>query len=444
MFDTPIDRLNDAPAADHRERVEFGADDHFDDADYAPQQASQPSAKPKRFRLWVGALIVLSLAATWWFLGAATPAPAAPPMAVVTVAQPLQRSISEWDEFIGRFEASSSVEVRPQVSGQIARVHFTDGQMVRKGAPLFTIDSRTYRASFDEAKAEVAAAQSALALSRADLARAQGLVAEDAVAANEIDRLRAGVRNDEAGLAAAQARVASRSLDVEFATVRAPISGRISDRRVDAGNLVSRGGGAAATLLTTIDAIDPVHFEFAGSEALFLKSRREGLGKGAAVEIKLQDETDYSRRGRLDFTDNRIDGDSGTIRARAVVPNPDGFLASGLFGRMRLASGGTREALLVPDAAVTTDQTRKLLLVVGKDGTVAARAVELGPLVGGLRVIEKGLEANERVVIEGVQMAMPGQKVTAKAGRIALARQRSEVPAKAPDASRSAFATLAD
>lgn len=444
MFDTPIDRLNDAPASDRRNMVEFEADDHFDDADYSSQQFGQPSAKPKRFRLWVGVLMVLSVVATWWFLGAATPAPVAPPMAVVTVAQPLQRSITEWDEFIGRFEASSSVEVRPQVSGQITRVHFTDGQMVRRGAPLFTIDPRTYRASFEEAKAAVAAAESALALSRADLDRAQRLVAEDAVAANEIDRLRAGVRNNEAGLAAARARVSSRALDVEFATVRAPISGRISDRRVDAGNLVSGGGGAAATLLTTIDAIDPVHFEFAGSEALFLKARREGLAKDAAVEIKLQDETDYNRRGRLDFTDNRIDGDSGTIRARAVVPNPEGFLASGLFGRMRLASGSTREALLVPDAAVTTDQTRKLLLVVGKDGTVAARAVELGPLVGGLRVIEKGLQPNERVVIEGVQMAMPGQKVSAKAGRIALARQQTEVPAKAPNASRSAFATLAD
>jgi multidrug efflux system membrane fusion protein len=444
MFDTPIDRMNDSAAAERRDTADVEANEDFDSADAISQGGVPSSSRAKRFRLWTGLLIALSVIAAWWFFAGPTPAPAAPPMAVVTTAQPLERSITEWDEFIGRFAASSSVEVRPQVSGQITRVHFTDGQIVRRGAPLFTIDSRTYRAAFDEAQAEVAAARSALGLSRGDLARAQRLVAEDAVAANEIDRLEAEVRNTEARLAAARARLASRSLDVEFATVRAPISGRISDRRVDAGNLVSGGGGSVATLLTTIDAVDPVHFEFAGSEALFLKARREGLDKGTAVEIKLQDEADYSRRGTLDFTDNRIDGDSGTIRARAVVPNPDGFLASGLFGRMRLATGGTRNALLVPDAAVTTDQTRKLLLVVGRDGNVAARAVELGPLIGSLRVIEKGLRASDRVVIEGVQMAMPGHKVRARSGRIAMARRPSGAPPTAPIATRAASATLAD
>ena len=214
------------------------------------------------------------------------------------------------------FEASRRVEVRPQVSGQITAIHFTDGQFVRQGAPLFTIDARTYRASLAQAQAQVAQATTALALSRDNLARAQRLVEDDAVAANEIDRLKAEVCNNEAGLAAARALVSARALDVGFTTVRAPISGRISDRRVDAGNLVSGSGGSQATLLTTINAVDPVYFEFTGSEALFLKAQREGLDKGTPVEIRLQDETEYTWHGKLDFTDNGLDDESGTIRAR--------------------------------------------------------------------------------------------------------------------------------
>jgi RND family efflux transporter MFP subunit len=236
----------------------------------------------------------------------------------------------------------------------------------------------------------------------------------------------------QAGLAAAQARVRSRSLDVEFTTVRAPIGGRISDRRVDAGNLVAAGDGPAATLLTTINATDPLYFTFEGSEGMFLKARREGLGNGAPVDIKLQDETSFSRHGKLDFTDNGLDPKSGTIRARAVVANPDNFLAPGMFGNMRMATGGTENALLVPDTAVQADQTRKLLLVVGKDGAVVAKEVELGPLVDGLRVIRGGLAPTDRVIIEGTQMAIPGGKVKTRPGRIA--------PPKAPQAATVASA----
>ena len=249
------------------------------------------------------------------------------------------------------------------------------------------------------------------------------------------------MRNNAAALAAARAATAARGLDVEFTTVRAPISGRISDRRVDAGNLVSGGGGASATLLTTINAVDPVYFEFSGSEALLLKTKRDGLPAKAPVEIRLQDESDYRWKGHLDFTDNGLDAGSGTIRARAVVTNGDGFLTPGLFGRMRLAAGAPRNALLVPDSAVTTDQTRKLLMVVGKDGTVEPRPVELGPLVGGLRVIEKGIGPADRVVIQGVQMAMPGTRVQVKPGRILAAEQPETAPA--PQLSRSNAATFA-
>lgn len=378
---------------------------------------------PRRF-VWL-ALIVGAIALAWFLLrGGAAPAPQMP-VPVVTVAAPLQREIVEWDEYIGRFEASRSVELRPRVSGEVTAVHFRDGQFVNRGQPLFTIDPRPYRAALAEAQAGVATARSDLALARSDLDRALRLVEEDAVARSEVDALRARVNAANAALAAAQARVRSRSLDVEFTTVRAPISGRVSDRRVDPGNLVAASEGPAATLLTTINAVDPVYFAFDGSEGLFLKAKRQGLDRGAEVQIRLQDESDYRWHGTLDFTDNGLDPRSGTIRARAVVRNPDNFLTPGMFGNMRLASGAKVDALLVPDTAVVTDQTRKLLLVVDREGTVAARPVELGPLVDGLRVVRKGIRPSDRIVIQGVQSAMPGGKVRPQPGRIA-------VPAAAP------------
>lgn len=376
---------------------------------------------PRRRLGRVGWVLVLAVgvALAWYLLRTGSAPAAEPALPVVTVAAPLQREITEWDEYIGRFEASRSVELRPRVSGEVVAVHFRDGEFVRQGQPLFTIDPRPYRAALAEAQAGVASAQSDLALARADLERALRLVEDDAVAMSEIDALRARVNAANAAVAAAQARVRSRSLDVEFTTVRAPISGRISNRRVDPGNLVAAGDGPAATLLTTINATDPLYFTFDGSEALFLKGRRENLGRGAQVEIKLQDESEYTWRGTLDFTDNGLDPNSGTIRARAVVRNPDSFLTPGMFGNMRLATGALEKALLVPDTAVQTDQTRKLLLVVGQDGTVTAKEVELGAVIeGGLRVIRSGLSPNDRVVIEGTQMAFPGSKVTARNGRI--------------------------
>lgn len=441
MYDTPFDARYDPTNEDRADWVEHDNGLEWSRVEPAAEPAAT-SPRPRSMRVWlIVALAALITIGVWWTSGG-TPAPAAPPMPTVTVAQPLERQITEWGEFVGRFTATNSVEVRPQVSGQIVRVHFTDGQYVRRGAPLFTIDGRTFRAALAEAQAQEAGASSALALSQANLARAERLVAEDAVAATEIDRLRAEVRAGQAALQAARAAVASRSIDVGFTTVRAPISGRISDRRIDAGNLVS-GGGASATLLTTINAVDPVYFEFTGSEALYLKAQREGLSRGTAVEIRLADEPDYRWHGTLDFTDNGLDAASGTIRARAVVANQGGVLAPGLFGRMRLATGGTRAALLVPDTAVVTDQTRKQVLVVARDGTVAARTVELGPQVNGLRVIESGLRASDRVIIAGLQMAMPGQQVRAQAGRIAVADRPDPTDADARPVSRAASATLA-
>jgi len=372
-----------------------------------------------RRRLAWAALPVLVIAGGYVWTHRAAPEPQAIAAPVVQVSVPLQRKVMLWDDYVGRFEASRTVEVRPRVSGQITAIHFTDGQIVHAGQPLFTIDPRPFTAALAEARAGVATAQSEVALARTELERAQRLVAADAVSQSEVDRLKAGLQSANAALAAAQARVRSRALDVEFSTVRAPIGGRISNRRIDAGNLVSAGDGPGATLLTTINALDPIYFSFDGSEALFLKAKRAGTIQGSAVEIKLQDETDYRWKGQLDFTDNGLDPRSGTIRARAVLENKAMFLTPGMFGNMRLSNGGTVEALLVPDTAVQTDQTRKLLLIVGKDGTVAAKPVVLGPVIEGLRVIRSGLAPNDRVIIAGTQIAAPGSKVDAQPGKIA-------------------------
>lgn len=364
----------------------------------------------------------------------------APPLPNVTTAQPLERGIVEWDDYVGRFEASQSVEIRPRVSGQLQTIHFKDGDIVRKGQLLFTIDQRPFQAALNEARARSASARTAQALAQSELARATRLISDEAVSQEEVDSMRAAVDSAQAGVAAADAVVRQRALDLEFTNVRSPIGGRISDRRVDIGNLVA----ANQSMLTTVLALDPLYFSFDGSEAAYLKSIRDRQQRGEAaeqVEIRLQDEGDYAWKGRVDFTDNAIDPRSGTMRGRAVVANPNNFLAPGMFGNMRLTSGGTREALLVPDGAVRTDQARKIVFVVGKDGTVAARPVTPGPMVGGLRSIRDGLKADDRVIIQGIQFAMPGSKVNARAGKIdppAL-----DTPARGTTAPLASQATLA-
>lgn len=387
----------------------------------APVDDARPDAHRSRW-LRVGwiALPVVAIAGAWTLFHHDVPAVAAMPPSTVEVAQPLVREVTEWDDYVGRFEASKSVQVRPRVSGAITAVHFTDGAIVRKGQLLFTIDPRPFAASLAEARASVASANSDLALARANLDRANRLVADDAVSKSDLDQLAARVRAGQAALVAAQARVQARALDVEFTQVRAPIAGRISDRRIDAGNLVT-AGDTGGTLLTTINALDPIYFAFDASEGLFLKSRRAGA-EGSMVQVRLQDEANYGRSGRLDFTDNGLDPRSGTVRGRAVLANPDLFLTPGMFGNMRLASGTAVRALLVPDAAIQTDQARKTVLTVVRDGTVTAKGVVLGPVVDGLRIVRSGLEAGDRVVVSGTQMAMPGAKVTVRPGRIAANR----------------------
>lgn len=329
----------------------------------------------------------------------------------VTVSQPLQRQVRDWDDYVGRFEAVQSVEVRPRATGYLQRVHFTDGQYVRAGQTLFTIDARTANAALQQARAQLARAEALLANANTELARSETLAASQAASQEEVEQRRAAVRAGTAEVAAARANVEAQQLQVGFTTVRAPISGRIAERMVDAGNSVV----ADQTILTRIVSIDPIHFTFEGSEALLLKYQREGLaGPGADVRVKLQDEATYVHPGRIDYIEPLINPGSGTARGRASLANPEGFLKPGMVGRMQLAGSEGYPALLVPDTAIVTDAARRLVYVVDAEGTVTAKAVELGPLVGDLRVIRSGITAKDNVIVSGMQRAQPGQKVEAK------------------------------
>lgn len=354
----------------------------------------------------------------------------------VTVAKPLAREIVDWDDYVGRFEAVEQVEVRPRVSGYLQSVNFRDGEIVQRGQLLFVIDPRPFEAALAQARAEVARRRTALTLARTELARSKSLLDEQAVSREEYDARAAAAATAEADLAAAQAGVRTRELDVEFARIRAPITGRISDARVDRGNLVAGGSMGTATLLTTIVSLDPIHFSFDGSEGVYLKyqrQNREGTRTSSRsapnpVEIRLADETGYTIRGRMDFTDNALDVGSGTIRGRAIVRNPDYFLTPGMFGRLRLLGSGRYTALLLPDEAIVTDQTRKIAMTVAANGDVVPKVVELGPLVDGLRIVRTGLGADDRVIIAGLQRVRPGQKATPRPGRIV-----APAPGQAPE-----------
>nr|WP_292175286.1 efflux RND transporter periplasmic adaptor subunit [Brevundimonas sp.] len=359
----------------------------------------------------------------------------------MTVATPLVQTIQDWDEFTGRFEATQDVEVRARVGGYISAVHFRDGDFVRRGQLLFTLDPRPAQAALASARATLAQAQAQLTLARSEYARAQTLLESQAVSQAEADTRRGAVLTAEAAVAAANAGIRARQLDLEFTRVVAPISGRVSDRRVDPGNLIG-GGSSAGDILTTIVSSAPIYFTFDGSEAVMLKYQRQARNGAAPIQVRLQDESTYSRSGTLDFTDNAIDTASGVIRLRAVVPNADGFLKPGMFGQARLAGSGSYQAMLVPDAAIATDQGRRSVLVVAADGTVAPKPVVLGPLVDGLRVVRSGLAATDRVVINGVQrIQQPGMKVQATAGRIQPVAQQNQVPVTtAAPASSATFA----
>lgn len=356
--------------------------------------------------------------------GQGAPPPGAPggPPPQVTVAHPLVKPIVDWDDYTGRFEAIDQVDVRPRVSGYLASLNFRDGQFVRKGELLMTIDPRPFQAVLDQAKADEARYVAAAAVAKTALDREKQLVDLKAASQEEFDNFTATYKQAVAQVGSARANTAAKALDVSFTRVTAPASGRASDRRVSVGNYVTSG----TTVLTTIVSLNPIHFVFTGSEAVYLKYQRANRAgtrpssRVAAnpVDIRLADETAYRWHGRMDFVDNAIDLGSGTIRGRAVVRNPDGILTPGMFGHMRLLGSGAYQGLLIPEDAVVTDQTNKTVLVVGADGKVAQRVLVLGPIVNGLRVVRSGLAATDNVIIAGVQRAHAGAPVKIEQGRI--------------------------
>ena len=350
------------------------------------------------------------------------PSPGGPPE--VTVAAPLQKTITEWDEFTGRFEAVETVDLRARVSGYLDSIHFRDGQVVEKGAKLFVIDPRRFEIAVQQAKASVDQAKAQLTLARSDLERAVPLAKRRNIPARELEAREAAVSEAGARLSGAQATLRQAQLELEWTEVRAPVSGRASNARVDVGNLVTGGAGGNATLLTTIVSFDPIHFVFEGSEADYLKYLRlDRAGQRPSsrdfqnpVAVKLVDEKKFRHQGRVDFIDNRLDPNSGTIRARAIFDNPDNFLTPGVFGRLRLF-GGKSEALLIPDDAIASDQANKIVMTVDGENTVRMKIVTLGPIIDGLRVIRSGLDASDRVIVNGLQRARTGEKVAPQDGR---------------------------
>jgi RND family efflux transporter MFP subunit len=335
----------------------------------------------------------------------------------VTVAKPVQRTIVDHDEYVGRFVPVESVEIRARVSGYLAKVHFQDGQYVKQGDILFTIDKRPFQNTHDQAAANLETAKSNLAFAEADLARGQQLMRERTISEQLFQQRAQYFRNAQAAVAANEAMLRQAGLDLEFTELKAPVSGRIGDRRVTVGNLVT-GGTGTTTLLATVVSLDPIRVEFTFDEASLLRYGRlaNRLQKDSAglttVRLKLIDEPEFSHEGRIDFVDNVIDRATGTIRGRAEFSNADGLFTPGMFARVQLPASDPYQALLLPDSAIGTEQSRKYVLVVSADNTVVQSYVTLGDLADGLRVIKTGLAADDRVIVNGLIQARLGAKVT--------------------------------
>lgn len=344
----------------------------------------------------------------------------APQAPKVTVAKPVMRDVREWDEFTGKFEATDSVEIRSRVSGYLNSVHFTDGGVVKKGDLLFVIDPRPFEAAVKQRQADMKVAQAAVEYSTGSYERAAALFRSGDVSAQLHDQRRQERDQALAQLESAKAELEQAKLDLSYTRISAPVSGRISRKLITEGNLIAAGTDA----LTTIVSLDPIYFYFDVDEQTYLKytrnidGRSDGTGAEQKVHIALTDENDYTHEGRMDFVDNTLNPSTGTMRGRAVLENKSMFLTPGMFGRVRLLGGTTYQGALVPDGAIAIDQSRKTVMVVADDGTVSAVAVETGPIIEGLRVIKKGLSGGENVIINGLQRARPGAKVTADQGQI--------------------------
>jgi len=354
----------------------------------------------------------------------------APP--AVTVSQPLQKEIVEWEEFTGQFAAVDYVEIRARVSGYLTEIHFEDGQLVKQGDLLFVIDPRPYQATLAAAQAQLGQANAQLDLAQRQLERSTDLKNKGFEPVANNDQRISELKVAAATVESAKAAIRSAELNVEFTQIKAPMSGRISNHLVSIGNLVSGGeGGSSTTLLTTIVSLDPIYFNFDMSEGDYLAYQRateKGLMKSTRdnsvqVALHLTDEKGWPHQGKLNFVDNQVDRNSGTIRVRAEFPNPDYFLTPGQFGRIRIPGSEPYQAILVPDAALVTDQSRKIVMTVRDDGTVEPKVVRVGPSYDNLRIIRNGLTADDRIIIDGLVRARPGAKVTPQPGKIELSAQ---------------------
>jgi len=363
----------------------------------------------------------------------------APPAPEVSAAPVLVKQVSQWDEFSGRVEAVENVDLRPRVSGYIDKVNYIEGQEVKKGDVLFTIDARSYQAEYDRARAEVARARTQSTLARGESERAKRLSEQQAISTETWEQRRAASDQAGAQLQAAQAALDAAALNLEFTKVRAPINGRAGRAMVTAGNLVSAGD--AASVLTTLVSLDKVHVYFDADEATFLRyaqmarkgERPSERDESLPVRIGLSGEQGFPHEGKVDFLDNQVTRSTGTIRVRALLDNADRQFTPGLFARVQLLGSGQFQAMLIDDRAVLTDQDRKYVYVVDKDGKAQRRDIALGRSAEGLRIVENGLAAGDKVIVDGVQKVfMPGMPVQARPVAMQSGTAPAAAPAKAP------------
>ncbi len=385
--------------------------------------------RPGRPRLAAGLAVAGVVVAAYVLLqpGASNAPPPVPLPPHVTVATPLQETVAAETDFLGQFSAVDMVELRAQVGGTLTSIGFKDGQVVHKGDLLFTIDARPYEVKLAQAAAQLQSAQAHTVLTTVELWRATQLRTSNYGSAETLDQRAADQRAAEATTAAAKASMDDARLDLEFSRVPAPFTGRIGAHQVSVGNLVSgsRAGSSPTTLLATLVSLDPIHLDFDISEADYLafQHAHPGAETNVPVDVSVGDDAGFTRKATLDFIDNAMDRGSGTIHARATVPNPDLSLTPGQFARVRVRTGLPGRVLLVPAAALVPDQSRQTLMVAGQDGSVVQKAVTIGGLHDGLRIVRAGLAPGDRVIIDGTALVRPGAPVVPVAGRIVAGAQ---------------------